>query len=228
VADADVLEERFVVRRSSFVVRRVSFDVRRVSFDVRRVSFVVGGSGSICMDIEGKARQIRLVLFDVDGVLTDGKVLLHADGSESKLFDIRDGTGVVWAERSGIRIGLLSARHSPTTTQRAAQLGITLVHQGVASKLETFEQILRETHLAEEHVAFLGDDVLDLPVLSRAGLSAAPADAVDDVRTRVDWVARARGGDGAARELIELVLRAQGKWDALLASYAGEPGKQPA
>jgi 3-deoxy-D-manno-octulosonate 8-phosphate phosphatase (KDO 8-P phosphatase) len=128
----------------------------------------------------------------------------------------------VWALRLGITVGFLSARASASTAQRAAQLGVTLVHQGVASKLETYDQIVDELLLEPEQVAYMGDDVLDLPVLTRAGLAAAPADAVPDVRARTHWVSRARGGDGAARELIEMILKAQDKWDGLLAAYLAE------
>src|SRR5262245_65071152 len=126
-----------------------------------------------------KARAIKLLLFDVDGVLTDGKILMHADGTESKVFDIKDGTAIVWAARSGLQIGFLSARVSAATAQRAAQLGVTLVHQGVSSKLETYDQIADSLLLDDEQVAYMGDDVLDLPVLSRVGLAAAPADPAD-------------------------------------------------
>ena len=174
------------------------------------------------MPINAKASKIKLLLFDVDGVLTDGKILLHADGSESKQFDIKDGTGMIWAQRAGLTVGLLSARTSAATGQRAAQLGITLVHQGVASKLESYEQIVDSLLLDDEQVAYMGDDILDLPVLVRVGLSTAPADAVEDVRARVHWVSSARGGQGAARDLIEVILRAQGRWDALLAEYVEE------
>jgi 3-deoxy-D-manno-octulosonate 8-phosphate phosphatase (KDO 8-P phosphatase) len=176
--------------------------------------------------IEERAARIRLILFDVDGVLTDGTLLLHADGSESKVFDIKDGTGIVWAQRLGLTVGFLSARSSAATAQRAAQLGITLVHQGVASKLETYEQIADSLMLDEDEVAYMGDDILDLPVLSRVGLAAAPADAAADVRSRVHWVAQAKGGAGAARELIELILRAQGRWESVLASYLATPQDQ--
>ena len=151
----------------------------------------------------------------------------RAVGSESKVFDIKDGTGIVWAQRLGLSVGLLSARSSAATTQRAAQLGITLVHQGVASKLETFEQIADSLTLDADTIAYMGDDILDLPVLARVGLAAAPADAVEDVRSRVHWVANAKGGAGAARELIELILRAQGRWDSLLSSYLPVPEGQP-
>jgi 3-deoxy-D-manno-octulosonate 8-phosphate phosphatase (KDO 8-P phosphatase) len=169
--------------------------------------------------IDSKATPVRLVLFDVDGVLTDGKILLHFDGSESKQFDIKDGTGIVMAQRAGLTVGFLSARTSAPTAQRAAQLGVTLVHQGVASKLDAYERILGEMRIKDEEVAYMGDDVVDLPVLVRVGLAAAPADARDDVRSRVHWVSRASGGHGAARELIEVILRAQGRWDALLREY---------
>ena len=178
--------------------------------------------------IRERAARVRLILFDVDGVLTDGKVLLHADGTESKVFDIKDGTGIVWAQRLGITVGLLSARASAATAQRAAQLGITLVHQGVASKLETYQQIADSLMLDDDTIAYMGDDVLDLPVLARVGLASAPADAAEDVRSRVHWVATNRGGAGAARELIELILRAQGLWDSVLATYLNAPqGRQP-
>ena len=175
------------------------------------------------MTVEQKAAKIKLLLFDVDGVLTDGKILMHADGSESKTFDIKDGTGIVWALRQGLTVGFLSARTSAATGLRAAQLGITLVHQGVANKLESYEQIVDSLLMEDEHVAYMGDDVLDLPVLVRVGLATAPADAVEDVRTRVHWVSAARGGHGAARDLVELVLRAQDRWDSLLAEYVEQP-----
>jgi 3-deoxy-D-manno-octulosonate 8-phosphate phosphatase (KDO 8-P phosphatase) len=175
-----------------------------------------------------KAAKIKLVLFDVDGVLTDGKILLHADGTESKTFDIKDGTAIVWAQRLGLTVGFLSARTSLATAQRASQLGVTLVHQGVRSKLETYEQIADSLMLEDDQIAYMGDDILDLPVLSRVGLATAPADAADDVRSRVDWVSEAKGGCGAARELIQLVLRAQDKWDSIVATYMAEVQDQQA
>ena len=168
------------------------------------------------MTIQAKASNIKLLLFDVDGVLTDGKILLHPDGSESKQFDIKDGTGLVWAQRAGLKVGVLSARTSAATTQRAAQLGITIVHQGVPSKVRAYDDILRQHGLTDAEVAYMGDDVLDLPILTRAGLTASPSDAVDEVRARVDYVSRASGGAGAARELVELVLKSQDRWARLL------------
>ena len=180
------------------------------------------------MTLEARAARVRLLLFDVDGVLTDGKILLHGDGTESKRFDIRDGTGIVWAQRAGLTVGFLSARSSASTAQRAAQLGVTLLYQGVTSKVDAYEQIVDAMLLDDEQVAYMGDDLLDLPVLSRVGLSAAPGDATAGVISRVDWTSHAKGGDGAARELIELILTAQGKWDDLVAGYLIESREQRA
>ena len=174
------------------------------------------------MNVTANAARVKLILFDVDGVLTDGKILVHGDGTESKVFDIKDGTGIVWARRAGLTVGLLSARSSTATEQRASQLGITLIRQGVSNKLDAYHEIMTQLDLADDQVAYMGDDVLDLPVLTRAGFSAAPADAVEDVRSRVHWDSGAKGGDGAARELVEVILRAQGTWTAILEEYAGE------
>jgi 3-deoxy-D-manno-octulosonate 8-phosphate phosphatase (KDO 8-P phosphatase) len=173
------------------------------------------------MTLEDRARRIRLVLFDVDGVLTDGVVVMHADGSESKGFHIKDGAAIVWAQRAGVQVGLLSARSSGATTHRAAQLAVRIVQQGVTSKASAFDTILKSSGFTEEAVCYMGDDLLDLPVLERVGLSAAPADAAREVRQRVHWVSEAAGGRGAARELIELVLRAQGCWDEIVSGLSG-------
>jgi 3-deoxy-D-manno-octulosonate 8-phosphate phosphatase (KDO 8-P phosphatase) len=175
--------------------------------------------------IDDKARQIKLLVFDVDGVLTDGRVLIHGDGTESKLFGIRDGIAMVWAQRVGLKIAWLSARTSATTPHRAAQLGVTTVYQGVKSKAAAFNQILAAEGVSDTEVAFMGDDIVDLAVLARVGLSAAPADAVEEVRRRVDWISTSPGGQGAARELVELVLRTQNRWDDLVASYLNEPSR---
>jgi 3-deoxy-D-manno-octulosonate 8-phosphate phosphatase (KDO 8-P phosphatase) len=168
-------------------------------------------------DLQRRAARVALLLFDVDGVLTDGKILMHPDGTESKQFDIKDGTGLVWAQRAGLKVGILSARSSAATSQRAAQLGITILQQGVPSKLRAYEDILRQQALSDVDVAYMGDDVLDLPVITRVGLSATPADGAEEVRARVHYVSRARGGHGAAREFIELILKAQDRWERLLA-----------
>jgi 3-deoxy-D-manno-octulosonate 8-phosphate phosphatase (KDO 8-P phosphatase) len=152
-------------------------------------------------------------------VLTDGVNHLHADGSQSKGIHIRDGAAIVWAQRAGIPVGLLSARSSPATSQRAAQLAVRLVLQGVPSKLTGYEQILRDAAIDDAAVAYMGDDLLDLPVIGRAGLTGAPADAAPEVIERVDWVSRFAGGRGAVREFIELVLRQQKRWEDVTRDY---------
>jgi 3-deoxy-D-manno-octulosonate 8-phosphate phosphatase (KDO 8-P phosphatase) len=164
---------------------------------------------------------IKLLLFDVDGVLTDGTILVHSDGSESKQFNIKDGAGIVWAQRAGLSIGLLSARIADATAVRAAQLGIAIVSQGISDKLAGYEAILEKAGLTDQQVGYMGDDLPDLPVLKRAGFSAAPADAAPEVLAAVQWVSASGGGRGAARECIEHVLRAQGHWRAAIAGYLG-------
>jgi 3-deoxy-D-manno-octulosonate 8-phosphate phosphatase (KDO 8-P phosphatase) len=174
-------------------------------------------------EIDRRAAAIRMILLDVDGVLTDGRVAINADGTESKSFFIRDGIALVWAQRAGIKVGFLSARLSPTTPHRAAQLGITLVYHGVTSKLATYERILADHGLSDGDVAYMGDDVVDLAVLARVGLATAPGDCVAEVRTRAHWVTQAPGGAGAAREVVERILRLQGKWEGVIDSYLHEP-----
>jgi 3-deoxy-D-manno-octulosonate 8-phosphate phosphatase (KDO 8-P phosphatase) len=162
--------------------------------------------------VHERARRVRLILLDVDGVLTDGTVDIHSTGGESKPFYIRDGLGMVWARREGIEVGLLSGRPSDATTRRAAELGLQIVSQGGNDKREAFAHLLSAHSFAAADVAYMGDDLVDLPILGQVGLSTAPADAVDDVRSRVDWVSRHPGGRGAVRELVELVLSTQGRW----------------
>ena len=174
------------------------------------------------LTVQDRARRIRLLLFDVDGVLTDGVVLMHADGSESKGFHIQDGAAIVWAQRAGVPVGWLSARSSGATAHRAAQLAVRIVQQGAASKSTAFDQILRDTGLDEDAVSYMGDDLLDLPVLTRCGLAAAPADAAAEVRQAAHWISSVPGGRGAARELIEVVLRAQGRWADVVGGHGGQ------
>jgi 3-deoxy-D-manno-octulosonate 8-phosphate phosphatase (KDO 8-P phosphatase) len=169
--------------------------------------------------VHERASRIRLLLFDVDGVLTDGVIVMHGDGSESKGFHIRDGAAIVWAQRAGLTVGLISARASGATAQRAAQLAVRIVVQGVSSKLGAYEQIVRDAGLSDDAVAYMGDDLLDLPVLARVGLAAAPADAAREVLDRAHWVSAASGGRGAVREFIEMVLRAQDRWETVIRSY---------
>jgi 3-deoxy-D-manno-octulosonate 8-phosphate phosphatase (KDO 8-P phosphatase) len=167
-----------------------------------------------------RSRRVKLVLLDVDGVMTDGLIFVSPDGSEAKAFSIRDGAAIVWAQRCGLPVGLLTGRPSDATHRRAAELGIDLVASSGPDKQLAYNQILRARGLTDTDVAYMGDDLLDLPVLRRAGLSAAPADAAAEVKSAVHWVSPHDGGRGAVRDLIELVLKGRGMWDGLLRSLS--------
>lgn len=171
-------------------------------------------------NLPARIKRVRLILLDVDGVLTDGSVVMHADGSESKTFHIRDGAAIVWAMQAGVQVGLLSARTSMATTQRAAQLGIRIVSQGMGSKTAEFARIVAEQDLEEADVAYMGDDLLDLGVLARAGLAGAPADAAAEVRRAAHWTSALGGGRGAVREFIEMILRGQDRWDEIVKGFS--------
>ncbi len=159
-----------------------------------------------------------MLLLDVDGVLTDGTFV--PDGkTESKRFHSRDGIGIVLARKAGLKLGLISGRSSEIVEARAKELRMHFVRLGVVDKLVAFEQALAEESLAPDAVAYMGDDLPDLVVLSRVGLSATVADAPLDVRSRVDYVTRARGGYGAVRELVEVILDGQDRLDELVATY---------
>lgn len=167
----------------------------------------------------GKIKGIKLVIFDVDGVLTDGRIIYDNDGKETKSFDVKDGHGIKLLMRADIDAAIITARESRVVEHRAKNLGIELVYQGRLDKLAAFEEIRQKTGLKPSEIAYVGDDIIDLPVIKRAGFSAAVSDAVEEVRERVDYVAKRPGGRGAAREVAELVLKAQGKWDGILANY---------
>ena len=175
--------------------------------------------------LAARARRIRLLLFDVDGVLTDGTILLDADGHESKRFSIKDGTALVWARQAGLLTGVLSARTAAATAERARQLGMAIVRQQATDKATAFSEILAEHGLEAAEVAYMGDDLMDLPVLGRVGLATSPSDAAPEVRERVHWISTRRGGDGAVRELVELVLKAQGRWKTLLSTWLEVPSR---
>jgi len=167
-----------------------------------------------------RARRIKLLVFDNDGVLTDGKVSIDSTGKESKAYPIRDGFAFVAGRAFGLRFGIITGLLSPIVETRARQLRIEEVHSGFMEKLEVMSGILQRLRLEPFEAAYMGDDVFDLPVMSAVGVGAAPADADPLVLERADWVSSRKGGDGAARELIELVLRAQGKWDEVLRVFA--------
>lgn len=167
-----------------------------------------------------RARQVRLLLLDVDGVLTDGTILYTHDGGESKGFNTQDGFGLRILQEAGVAVGLISARTSEAVTRRAADLGLKYVYQGTGRKLKVFEEVLASSGLRADQAAYMGDDWLDLPLLARVGLAAAPANAVAEVRQRVHYVTERSGGHGAVRELCELLLEAREALTGLFRSYS--------
>jgi 3-deoxy-D-manno-octulosonate 8-phosphate phosphatase (KDO 8-P phosphatase) len=166
-----------------------------------------------------RGRNIRLVLLDVDGVLTDGRLFMGASGDEIRAFHVRDGLGIRLGQRGGLLFGLISGRESKIIADRAEELYITEVHQRVFDKSEKLNEILRRLDLSADQVCYIGDDLVDLPVLRRVGLSAAPADAVPEILKAVHYVATCRGGLGAVREVVDLLLRAKGAWEKVTARF---------
>lgn len=169
--------------------------------------------------ILAKARNIRMVLLDVDGVMTNGRVLLLPDGQEVKFFSIHDGFGIVCAMKAGIRIGIISGRSSPSLKIRCQELNIEDVYMEKMDKLPVLEQIIKDRNLSYDQIAFIGDDVPDLPVLEKVGLSVAPNNAHGSVKSRVDLVLSKSGGDGAVREFLDLLLEIQGKAESILKKF---------
>ena len=166
-----------------------------------------------------RARTLEWLLFDVDGVFTDGRLLYGAEGEAWKVFHVRDGLGLRLAQKAGLKLGILSGRGNAALDFRARELGIDAVIQERSDKDAAFAEFLAEQGTAPERVAYLGDDLLDLPVMRRCALSFAPADAVPEVRERADRVLANAGGATVVREMCELILRARGDWQRLVAHY---------
>jgi len=169
--------------------------------------------------IQERARAVRMIAFDVDGVLTDGSLIYGDDGQEYKAFNSRDGHGIKMLRASGVETAIITGRSSQVVLLRARNLGIAHLFQGADDKLGAFEKLLASMNLAPEQIAYMGDDLVDLPVLRRCGLAISVPDAPDAVKARCHYVTRTGAGHGAAREACELILRAQGTWAAQLALY---------
>ncbi|WP_432821091.1 KdsC family phosphatase [Trichloromonas sp.] len=165
--------------------------------------------------------KIKLLLLDVDGVLTDGRITYDNNGVETKAFDVKDGHGLKLVQRAGIAVGIITGRSSAVVALRAKELGIEIVHQGALDKLVPYAAVLDSLGLTDEQVAYVGDDVVDLPILRRVGFSATVADAVDDVKPLVDYVARRSGGRGAVREICDFILKSSGAWTEVTGRYFG-------
>ena len=170
-------------------------------------------------EIVKKARRIRLLLLDVDGVLTDGGIVMDDRGEEIKRFDVRDGHGIRMLMRGGIRVGLVTGRFSRAVRHRARDLGIRMVHQKVTDKVALYQKIKRKTGLKDQEIAYVGDDIVDLPILREVGLSMAVKNCWTGLKQVVDYVTAKDGGRGAVREIAEMLLKAQGKWEEIAQFY---------
>jgi 3-deoxy-D-manno-octulosonate 8-phosphate phosphatase (KDO 8-P phosphatase) len=170
-------------------------------------------------NVAARAARVRLMIFDVDGILTDGSLHYGPDGEVIKTFNVLDGHGIKLLQQSGVAAAIISARQSGIVGRRAADLGIQHLYQGVHDKRAAFEQLLQQTHIDAQACGFIGDDVIDLPILSRVGFAASVPNGHPEVKARVHYVTQAAGGRGAARELCDLILRAQGNYEAALAPY---------
>ena len=173
------------------------------------------------MDLEARARGVRIAIFDVDGVMTDGTLYIGAQGEAFKAFNILDGHGVKMLQSVGVQTAIITGRQSGIVAARARELGITHLYQGVADKTVALAELLAATGIAADECGYMGDDWPDLAVMRRCGFAAAPANAHPEVIQRVHWVAQARGGHGAVREVCDAILRAQHRYDELLAAAAG-------
>lgn len=169
----------------------------------------------------GRAKNIKLLLLDVDGVLTDGTLIYSEDGGEGKGFNTQDGFGIFLLGKRGLETGIITARSSALVKRRAEELGFTHIYQGYRDKVAAYEEIIKKNNLRPLQIAYMGDDWLDLPLLGKVGLSAAPANGVMEVKQRVDYVCTRNGGAGAVRELCELILAGRGELAGLLAAYTG-------
>ena len=180
-----------------------------------------GGSQKFPASVLRKAKKIRVLLMDVDGVLTDGRIYLMSvagagAAAEMKVFHSHDGAGLKLAHRMGIKTGFITGRDSVATTQRAHEVSADFLFQGRAEKMSAFRECVQRAGVREDEVAYIGDDLPDLPVLGRAGLAVATANAVPEVKQAADYVTRTPGGQGAAREVVELILKVQGKWKSAI------------
>jgi 3-deoxy-D-manno-octulosonate 8-phosphate phosphatase (KDO 8-P phosphatase) len=170
------------------------------------------------------AADIRLIISDVDGVWTDGRIIYVGDRSEIKEFNVRDGLAAKLAQRAGITVALLTSRSSPALERRARELGITELHQGATNKLEAAERLAQSLGIPFDAILYAGDDLPDLAPMTRVAISAAPADAAPEVREAATWKLETAGGRGAFRELVERLLRERGEWEPLIREFAsGKP-----
>ncbi|MFT5387512.1 MAG: 3-deoxy-D-manno-octulosonate 8-phosphate phosphatase (KDO 8-P phosphatase) [Candidatus Omnitrophota bacterium] len=162
--------------------------------------------------LKKKLAKIELLIMDVDGVLTNGKINVMSDGNELKMFDVQDGMGIVLFHRAGFKTGIISARANKATDVRAKDLGISKVYQGVHPKTDAYSKMLKELKVKNEKVCFIGDDLTDICMFDKVGVAVSVPNGVGEVKKRVHFITKNRGGEGAVRELIEMILKAKGLW----------------
>jgi 3-deoxy-D-manno-octulosonate 8-phosphate phosphatase (KDO 8-P phosphatase) len=167
-----------------------------------------------------RARKIKLLILDIDGVLTDGRIVCGIYGEELKFFDVQDGFGITLLDRAGIKSVIITAKKSRIVKMRARDLRIAKAYQGFPGKLKAFNKILKKFHLKPEECCFIGDDLIDIPVLRRVGLSVAVPNAVDEVKSSAHHITSRPGGRGAVREVCDLILKSQGKWESVTSQYS--------
>ncbi|HEX2271110.1 MAG TPA: HAD hydrolase family protein [Pyrinomonadaceae bacterium] len=170
-------------------------------------------------EIQQRAARVKLLLMDCDGVLTDGRIWILEHGGDQKAFHTRDGLGIEMLHRAGLMSGIISGRLSSALERRAQSLRVSYLWQGREDKREAFTGTLVQAQVSNDEVAYVGDDLTDLALMAQAGLAVAVADAAAEVRERAHYVTTANGGNGAIREVVELILKAQGRWDDLVKSY---------
>ena len=170
-------------------------------------------------NLKEKLKKIKMLMLDVDGVMTDGRIIMDDEGRQLKNFNVRDGHGLKIIQRYGIEVVILTGRKSEVVNHRASDLEIKEIYQGALNKKEVFQKILQKHNLAADAVAYMGDDIIDIPVLRQVGFSVAVADAVELVKKSVDYVTKNKGGHGAVRELCEMILQTQGKWPEIAEKY---------
>ena len=171
------------------------------------------------MDLASKLKGIKLVAMDVDGVLTEGQIIYGSDGMELKCFNARDGHGIKLLQRAGLKSAIITGRQSEAVLRRAEELGISCLIQNSKNKVEALNEIIRTTALLEHEIAYIGDDLVDIPVMRRVGVAVAPCDGHDLAKQYASIITNLPGGRGAVREFIEILLQAQSKWEELISKY---------
>ena len=170
-------------------------------------------------ELQETAKDVKLLILDVDGVLTDGSIILDNEGNEFKVFNVRDGHGIKMLLRAGVRVALITGRHSKVVERRARELGITEVYQRCHIKTVAFDHIIEKYGLSEKEVAYVGDDIVDIPIFQRVGIPIAVRDATDEARDHAALVTQNRGGRGAVREVCDFLLKAKGLWESMTKEY---------